>query len=117
MKENRDGMGFFFGLLVGSVVGATVAIMLAPDSGEKTREVIKGKASEYKDQLASLAAEYKDKAAALTVEYREKIGEMAAKMRENRKCECAAEDAAECVVTTETEDDNKETALLNEEVL
>ncbi len=107
MKDNRDGMGFFFGLLVGSVVGATVAIMLAPDSGEKTREVLKGKASEYKDQLATLAAEYKDKAAALTAEYREKIGEMAVKMRE-RQCGCAAGEASECGVTIEAEEDKSD---------
>ena len=37
--SNR-GSGFFFGLVLGAVVGATLAILFAPQEGEKTRNLL-----------------------------------------------------------------------------
>ena len=36
----RRGSGFFLGLVLGAVVGATLAILFAPQEGEKTRNVL-----------------------------------------------------------------------------
>lgn len=37
---SRRGSGFFLGLVLGAVVGATLAILFAPQEGEKTRNVL-----------------------------------------------------------------------------
>ena len=37
---DRRGSGFFFGLVLGAVVGATLAILFAPQEGEKTRGLL-----------------------------------------------------------------------------
>lgn len=37
--SNR-GSGFFLGLVLGAVVGATLAILFAPQEGEKTRNLL-----------------------------------------------------------------------------
>jgi gas vesicle protein len=37
---NRRGSGFFLGLVMGAIVGATLAILFAPQEGEKTRNML-----------------------------------------------------------------------------
>jgi gas vesicle protein len=36
-KKGRSGRGFFFGLMLGLAVGATLGILFAPQAGEETR--------------------------------------------------------------------------------
>lgn len=36
----RRGSGFFLGLVLGAIVGATLAILFAPQEGEKTRNLL-----------------------------------------------------------------------------
>jgi len=50
--SERDNFGtFLVGFLVGGLTGAVVALLYAPQSGEKTRAVIKEKAIELEDTL------------------------------------------------------------------
>lgn len=37
---SRRGSGFFLGLVLGAVVGATLAILFAPQEGEQTRNLL-----------------------------------------------------------------------------
>lgn len=37
---SRRGSGFFLGLVLGAVVGATLAILFAPQEGEKVRNLL-----------------------------------------------------------------------------
>ena len=53
------GVGCF---LVGVGVGAAVALLLAPRSGEQTRKLIAKKAEEGKAYVASRGREFKDQA-------------------------------------------------------
>jgi gas vesicle protein len=50
MAENNDFGTFFAGLIVGGLVGAAVALLLAPQSGEETRTVIRDRGIELKDR-------------------------------------------------------------------
>jgi len=50
MSEKEDFGTFFAGLVVGGLVGAAVALLLAPQSGEETRTMIKDKSIELKDR-------------------------------------------------------------------
>jgi gas vesicle protein len=51
----------FFG--IGAALGAAAAILLAPKSGPETRKVLRSKAEEGTDYLASRASEARDTAA------------------------------------------------------
>ena len=49
MASNNEGGAFFAGLVIGGLVGAALALLLAPQSGEETRAVIRDRSLEYKD--------------------------------------------------------------------
>ena len=49
MTSNNEGGAFFAGLVIGGLVGAALALLLAPQSGEETRAIIRDKSLEYKD--------------------------------------------------------------------
>ncbi len=48
MSDRSGGAEFFAGLVIGSLVGATLSLLLAPQSGEETRAQIRDKSLEYK---------------------------------------------------------------------
>ena len=50
MSDRSGGAEFFAGLVIGGLVGATLALLLAPQSGEETRAQIRDKGIEYKDR-------------------------------------------------------------------
>jgi gas vesicle protein len=49
MASNNEGAAFFAGLIIGGLVGAALALLLAPQSGEETRAQIRDRSLEYKD--------------------------------------------------------------------
>ena len=49
MSNQNNGGSFFAGLAIGGLVGAGLALLLAPQSGEETRGQIKDKGFELKD--------------------------------------------------------------------
>ena len=58
--SSRDGVGLFFiGLLVGVLSGAIAALLLAPQSGEETRLMIKDKSIELRDKAQETAEQAK----------------------------------------------------------
>lgn len=50
MSDNNDFLTFFTGMIIGGLVGAATALLLAPASGEETRAVIRDKSIELKDK-------------------------------------------------------------------
>lgn len=62
MADRSDGVGFVFGLLVGALVGASIAVILAPQSGADTRETLRNRAKDLRDKAQDLMAEVKDDA-------------------------------------------------------
>lgn len=52
-------LSFLTGLVMGSLVGATLAILLAPSSGEALRSEIQGRLLALQDELQKAAAEKK----------------------------------------------------------
>lgn len=51
MASDSNGPNFFTGLLVGGIIGAILGLLFAPQSGEKTREQLRGRM----DELAALS--------------------------------------------------------------
>lgn len=62
MSDNNDFGTFFAGLIVGGLVGAAVALLLAPQSGEETRTVIKDRGIELKDRAVEYGQDAGSKA-------------------------------------------------------
>ncbi|PKN95302.1 MAG: hypothetical protein CVU44_01070 [Chloroflexi bacterium HGW-Chloroflexi-6] len=47
----RRMFGFLIGLFVGGLFGSTIAILLAPKSGEELRGQLRGRASSFVDEV------------------------------------------------------------------
>lgn len=59
MSDNNEFGSFLSGFLVGGLVGAAVALLMAPQSGEETRTLIRDKSVELKDMtVASMEEAY-----------------------------------------------------------
>ena len=54
--------GFAAGLLLGGLAGALTMLLVAPQSGQRTRRQIRRKAVELRDQVADSAEEAREKA-------------------------------------------------------
>jgi hypothetical protein len=58
MADNDSDIGAFFaGFVIGGLVGAAAALVLAPQSGEETRAQIRQKGIELRDQTVETAEE------------------------------------------------------------
>ncbi|MFP3853242.1 MAG: YtxH domain-containing protein [Anaerolineales bacterium] len=63
MSGNNGSFGnFVSGILVGGLVGAAVAILMAPQSGEKTIAELKNRTDEIRSELERAAENYKKQA-------------------------------------------------------
>jgi len=62
MSEKNDFGVFLIGFAVGALTGAAVSLIMAPQSGEETRKMIKEKAIELKDKAVDTYEETKIKA-------------------------------------------------------
>jgi gas vesicle protein len=74
MSDKRD---FVVGMLVGSAIGAAVALLYAPQAGDATRDLIKQKAGEAKDKAGDMASTAKDKASELASTAKDKASTVA----------------------------------------
>lgn len=50
-QQSDSGASVLLAFLAGAAVGAAVALLFAPASGEETREAVKGKAREGRDKV------------------------------------------------------------------
>ena len=83
MNNRRDsGMGFFSGFVLGGLVGAVVAVVLAPQSGEETRDLIRGKAHEMKGKAMDMASDLKSRASDLADDLRAQADQLGKRGRE-----------------------------------
>ena len=76
--EDNGGAKFFY-FLTGLGIGALVGILFAPQAGDRTRELIAGKAEEGRDFVFSKSRELRDQAA----DYVERGKEALAAQREH----------------------------------
>lgn len=61
MSERSDCGSFMSGLLMGGIIGAVVALILAPQSGEETRKLLKDKALELGKEISNQTESLKEK--------------------------------------------------------
>jgi gas vesicle protein len=74
MSDSNDFGNFFAGFIMGGLVGAAVALLLAPQSGEETRAIIKDKSIELKDKAVEYSQEAKVRAEQAMLDARTRAG-------------------------------------------
>ncbi|MDX9992573.1 MAG: YtxH domain-containing protein [Anaerolineales bacterium] len=82
MSERDEFGAFLVGFIVGGLAGAMTALLLAPQSGEETRAVIKERSIELRDRAAAEAEEAWKRAEEAAQEAREKAEKFAKETRE-----------------------------------
>ena len=82
MSERDEFGAFLVGFIVGGLAGAVTALLLAPQSGEETRAVIKERSIELRDRAAAEAEEAWKRAEEAAQEAREKAEKLAKDARE-----------------------------------
>jgi gas vesicle protein len=55
----KSSKGYLAGIVTGTIIGAGLAILFAPDKGSNTRGVLSYRLSKYKDDLKKLIKELK----------------------------------------------------------
>jgi gas vesicle protein len=86
MAEKANATDFFAGFVVGALVGAAAALLLAPQSGEDTRILIREKGVELKGRADEFQTQAKEKAEDLQAKVKEAVEEgktAAAKKKED----------------------------------
>jgi gas vesicle protein len=86
MSDNGDSaISFFAGFLFGGIVGAGVALLLAPQSGIETREQLqskgielKGRAEEYASVAQERAADVEARSRVVLTEQKARLGQAVA---------------------------------------
>lgn len=84
--HDSDFGAFLAGFVVGGLVGAATALLLAPQSGEETRTLIHDRSIELKDKAVEKAETARIKAEAAAAEARARADELA-KMTQERAAE------------------------------
>lgn len=79
---NNEGAAFFAGLVIGGLVGAALALLLAPQSGEETRAQIRDRSLEYKDRAEERILEARQRATEAGHRAQEQIGVLQEKGKE-----------------------------------
>jgi gas vesicle protein len=64
MSEERgySGSAVALGFILGGVLGASLAMLFAPESGRRTRERLRDLAADMRDKTIDLSEEFRDKA-------------------------------------------------------
>src|SRR4030042_3160192 len=76
-ERDGDFGAFLAGFVIGGMVGAAVALLLAPASGEETRTIIHDRSIELKDKAAEKAETARIKAEAAASDARARADEFA----------------------------------------
>jgi gas vesicle protein len=82
MSDNDTSFGAYLaGFLVGGLVGAAAALLLAPQSGEETRVILRDKSIELKDKATESAEEAMNKATKALEDTRTRMAESVEELR------------------------------------
>ena len=98
MADNKCTGDFIAGFLVGALVGAAAAVLLAPQSGEETRTMIREKGVELGQRAEELSLQARDRAEEYQTKMMQAVDEgkaAAAKRKEDLLSQVSKEPPAE----------------------
>jgi gas vesicle protein len=77
MSEDRgySGAAIALGFILGGALGASLAVLFAPESGRRTRERLRDLAADVRDKTIDLSEDFRDKAEDVVERGREVIEE------------------------------------------
>ena len=81
MAERDEFGAFLIGFIIGGLTGAAVSLLMAPQTGEETREYLKERAIELRDKAADTAQTTYSQVETTAGEVRSRAGEIASKAR------------------------------------
>jgi gas vesicle protein len=76
-NKDSDFGSYLSGFIIGGLVGAVAALLLAPQTGEETRTIIKDKSIDLKDKTYATIEETYQKAESAALDARKKADELA----------------------------------------
>jgi len=82
MDSRSEISSFFSGFFVGALIGGATALLLAPQSGEETRDQLREKGIELREKAEATYAEVLHSVEASTEELRKRSEELSAKVDE-----------------------------------
>jgi gas vesicle protein len=82
MADKTYGIDFLAGFLVGALVGAAAALLLAPQSGEETRILIRDKGIELGQRADELSDEARRRAKEVQIQAKGKAEEIQTKVKQ-----------------------------------
>lgn len=83
MSDNNSDFGAFLaGFVIGGLVGAATALILAPQSGEQMRQQITHKGQEFREMGSERLHHYQELAGSYSEEYRQRADEALSEARE-----------------------------------
>lgn len=74
--EKSSIIGFLSGAFIGGVVGAALAMMFTPVTGEEAREILKKKAKQVSKKVGEVKEDLEPKFTQVQKDVKKKIGEM-----------------------------------------
>lgn len=107
MSKNNDGIGFLIGLLAGTAIGVSVGMILAPRSGQESRQMLNDKFETYRRRAAEAADELRantSEAIAKGKRYCDSVREHYAQVKAERTVALSQPESAE--ITQPLDEDN-----------
>lgn len=107
MSKNNDGIGFLIGLLAGTAIGVSVGMILAPRSGQESRQMLNDKFETYRRRAAKAADELRantSEAIAKGKRYCDSVCEHYAQVKAERTVALSQPESAE--ITQPLDEDN-----------
>jgi len=81
MAERDEFGAFLIGLIIGGLTGAAISLLMAPQSGDETREYLKDQAIVLRDKAQESAHTTAEQVSARTADVRSRAGDIATKAK------------------------------------
>ena len=84
-RPDNNVLMFIFGFIFGGLIGMAAALLLAPQSGEETREAIRARGLELRDLAAERVEDARLRAERALEDAQLRLDELAQSLREQRQ--------------------------------
>ncbi|MDO5655678.1 MAG: YtxH domain-containing protein [Flavobacteriaceae bacterium] len=82
MRRNNETGAIIGSLFIGALAGAVAALLLAPQSGRETRDLLVDEADKLKREIEKYANDFSDKAKQVKAELEDKLRRTEAELRD-----------------------------------